>query len=155
MKRILPLLLAALLLALGGCGMGGSIDELYSLPQMADEYVELQRAIDAVLDDGAVYSAPVDGVHRQSVQLCDLNGDGEEEAAAFAESMSFFVPEPSKAISSILSGPTGFTVRTVPPPKALCSTRSPTRGTYPGAALFGAVYRGLGAGREGSGRRGA
>ena len=83
MKRSLPLLLGALLLLLGGCGLGSSIDELYSLPQLTDEYVELQRAIDAVLDDGAVYSAPVDGVHRQSVQLCDLNGDGEEEAAAF------------------------------------------------------------------------
>ena len=83
MKRILLLLLGALTLLLGGCGMGGGIDELYSLPQMADEYVELQRSIDAVLSGGAVYSAPVDGVHRQSVQLCDLNGDGEEEAVAF------------------------------------------------------------------------
>ncbi len=83
MKRILLLLLGALLLTLCGCGMGGSIEELYSLPQLADEYVELQRAIDAVLSGGAVYSAPVDGVHRQSVQLCDLNGDGEEEAVAF------------------------------------------------------------------------
>lgn len=83
MKRILLLLLGAVLLALCGCGLGGSIDELYSLPQLADEYVELQKAIDAVLSGGAVYSAPVDGVHRQSVQLCDLNGDGEEEAVAF------------------------------------------------------------------------
>ena len=83
MKRILLLLFGALLLALCGCGMGGSIDELYSLPQTADEYVELQKAIDAVLGGGAVYSAPVDGVHRQSVQLCDLDGDGEEEAVAF------------------------------------------------------------------------
>ena len=62
MKRILLLFLGALLLALCGCGMGGSID---------------------VLGGGAVYSAPVDGVHRQSVQLCDLDGDGEEEAVAF------------------------------------------------------------------------
>ena len=82
-KRILLLLLALLLLALCGCSMEGSIDKLYSLPQLADEYVELQRAIDGVLSAGAVYSAPVDGVHRQSVQLCDLNGDGEEEAVAF------------------------------------------------------------------------
>ena len=83
MKRSLLLLLSALLLLLGGCGLGGSIDELYSLPQLADEYVELQRAIDGVLSAGAVYSAPVDGSHRQSVHLCDLNGDGEEEAVAF------------------------------------------------------------------------
>ena len=83
MRRILLLLLGAALLTLCGCGLGGGIDELYSLPQMADEYMELQRAIDDVLSGGAVYSAPVDGVHRQSVQLCDLNGDGEEEAVAF------------------------------------------------------------------------
>ena len=83
MKRILLLFLGAVLLLLGGCSLGGSIDELYSLPQLADEYVELQKAIDAVLSGGAVYSAPVDGVHRQSVQLCDLNRDGEEEAVAF------------------------------------------------------------------------
>jgi len=63
--------------------MGRSIDELYSLPQLADEYVDLQQAIDEVLSGGAVYSAPVDGIHRQSVQLCDLNGDGTEEAVAF------------------------------------------------------------------------
>ena len=80
MRRILLLLLGAALLTLCGCGLSGDIDELYSLPQMADEYMELQRAIDDVLSGGAVYSAPVDGVHRQSVQLCDLNGDGEEEA---------------------------------------------------------------------------
>ena len=83
MKRILLLFLGAVLLLLGGSSLGGSIDELYSLPQLADEYVELQKAIDAVLSGGAVYSAPVDGVHRQSVQLCDLNRDGEEEAVAF------------------------------------------------------------------------
>lgn len=84
MKRALRLaFLLALLTLLGGCSLGGSIDELYSLPQMADEYLELQHAIDGVLATGAVYSAPVDGTHRQSVQLCDLNGDGTEEAVAF------------------------------------------------------------------------
>ncbi len=79
--RVLPLLL--LLVLTGGCSLGGGIDALYSLPQMADEYLELQHAIDGGLASGAVYSAPVDGVHRQSVQLCDLNGDGTEEAVAF------------------------------------------------------------------------
>ncbi len=84
MKRLRLLLPAlALLLLCCGCGLGGSIDELYSLPQMSDEYLELQHAMDAVLASGAVYSAPVDGTHRQSVQLVDLNGDGTEEAVAF------------------------------------------------------------------------
>ena len=85
MKRLLRLLPPLLLLAFlcCGCRLGGSIEELYSLPQTADEYRELQHTIDGVLASGAVYSAPVDGVHRQSVQLLDLDGDGKEEAAAF------------------------------------------------------------------------
>jgi hypothetical protein len=83
MKRLRLLLPAlALLLLCCGCGLGGSIDELYSLPQMSDEYLELQHAMDAVLASGAVYSAPVDGTHRQSVQLVDLNVVGTEEAVA-------------------------------------------------------------------------
>ncbi len=84
MKRLVRLLpVCLLLLLLSGCSLSGSIDELYSLPQMADEYLELQHAIDGVLSSGAVYSAPVDGTHRQSVQLIDLSGDGTEEAVAF------------------------------------------------------------------------
>lgn len=85
MKRIPRLIAVLLLLALplGGCSLRGSVDELYSLPQLSDEYLDLQHAIDGVLDTGAIYSAPVDGTHRQSVQLCDLNGDGTEEAVAF------------------------------------------------------------------------
>ena len=85
MKRLLRLLPPLLLLAFlcCGCRLGGSIEELYSLPQTADEYLELQHAIDGVLASGAVYSAPAEGVHRQSVQLVDLDGDGREEAAAF------------------------------------------------------------------------
>jgi len=83
MKRLLFLLLPLLLALLCACSLQGSIEELYSLPQPAEEYLELQRAIDGVLATGAVYSAPVDGTHRQSVQLCDLSGDGQEEAVAF------------------------------------------------------------------------
>ena len=59
LRRLTPLLF--LLLLCCGCRLGGSIEELYSLPQTADEYRELQHAIDGVLASGAVYSAPVDG----------------------------------------------------------------------------------------------
>ena len=72
LRRLTPLLF--LLLLCCGCRLGGSIEELYSLPQTADEYRELQHAIDGVLASGAVYSAPVDGVHRQSVQLLTWMG---------------------------------------------------------------------------------
>lgn len=65
-----------------GC-MSRNAAELLCLPQLPEEYVELQNAINEVLKTGAVYSAPVSGSHRQSVQLCDLNGDGTGEALAF------------------------------------------------------------------------
>lgn len=42
-------------------------------------------AIDEVMAaDGCSYSAPVSGSNQQSVQLVDLDGDGEEEAIVFA-----------------------------------------------------------------------
>ena len=42
-------------------------------------------AIDEVMAaDGCSYSAPVSGSNQQSVQLADLDGDGEEEAIVFA-----------------------------------------------------------------------
>ncbi len=72
----------ALLFFFAGC-MKGSTGELLSLPQLPDEYVELQKAINEVLKTGAVYSAPTSGSHRQSVQLNDINGDGTNEALAF------------------------------------------------------------------------
>lgn len=82
MKRILALgLLIALLLC--GCGRIGSIDELFRLPQLSDEYLDLQRTIDEILGGGAVFAAPTGGTHRQSVQLYDLDGDGVTEALAF------------------------------------------------------------------------
>lgn len=82
-SRLFLLLPALCLLLLCGCEMGVSIDELYSLPQLSDEYLDLQKTIDTVLASGAVYAAPVGGTHRQSVQLYDVNGDGNDEALAF------------------------------------------------------------------------
>ncbi len=82
MKRLIPILVI-LCLTLTGCSREGSIDELFSLPQLTDEYLDLQHAIDGVLNAGAVHSAPTGGTHRQSVQLFDINGDGVSEALAF------------------------------------------------------------------------
>lgn len=75
----------ALLLALlcMGCGLEGGVDKLFSLPELSDEYLELQRVIDGVRATGAVYCAPEAGSHRQSVQLYDINGDGTQEALVF------------------------------------------------------------------------
>ena len=84
MRRFCALaaLLLGLLLCLGGCYLKTG-EELYSLPQPPEDYLDLQTALNAVLDEGAEYAAPVSGANRQSVQLVDLNADGEKEAVAF------------------------------------------------------------------------
>jgi len=78
---------AILALALVFCALTGcffqSGEELYKLPQPPEEYLELQRVIENVLDSGAEYLAPTSGSNRQSVQLRDLDGDGVDEAIAF------------------------------------------------------------------------
>lgn len=74
-------LASAVLLLLSGCFSGG--ESLYKLPKAPEDYYDLQGAIDAVLDMGYEYSAPVSGNNRQAVRLVDLDGDGELEAVAF------------------------------------------------------------------------
>jgi hypothetical protein len=68
--------------ALSGC-FKTSADELYVLPRTSREYQQLQDQIDAVLAAGAELSAPTGGDNRASVQLVDLDGNGEKEVIAF------------------------------------------------------------------------
>ena len=84
MKRKITLLvlMAFILSALSACSVQ-EIDELYSLPQPSQEYLQLQKLIDAEIAAGSEYSAPTVGSLRQSVQLTDLDGDGVNEALAF------------------------------------------------------------------------
>ena len=86
-QRIRHIILAVvgmcLLLAAGGCGISLSPEDLYSLPQLPEEYTELNIRLNQVMESGAEYAAPVSGNNIQPVQLEDLNGDGEEEAVAF------------------------------------------------------------------------
>lgn len=88
MKRKIIALAAFLLLTcllLSGC-FAKTVDELYTLPRHSDEYDNLQKAIDEVMGEaGCEYSAPISGSNQQSVQLNDLDGDGEEEAVVFAK----------------------------------------------------------------------
>lgn len=76
------ILSAVFVLFLSGCFFKSG-EELYSLPKPSKDYLDLQNAIDVVLNSGAEYSAPVSGSSRQAVQLIDLDGDGEDEAVAF------------------------------------------------------------------------
>lgn len=91
----LALLAAALTLLLSGCFVK-TVDELYTLPRHSDEYDRLELAIDAVLSgQSAAYSAPVSGPNQQSVQLADLDGDGQEEAIAFLKAAGTGRSEPA------------------------------------------------------------
>ena len=79
--RVITIVLL-LFIVLSGCAPV-SVPELYSLPQLPEEYISLQSLIDAEIDSGSEYSSPVRGSYRQSVQLYDLNGNGQSEALAF------------------------------------------------------------------------
>lgn len=84
-KRIfLCFLLAALLLS--GCAMR-TVDKLYCLPKRSEEYNNLQSAIDKAMTDLS-YCAPVAGENRQTVQMADLDGDGQLEYLLFAKGAS-------------------------------------------------------------------
>ena len=85
MKRkiwVVGVLTLLLTLVLSGCFVK-TVDELYTLPKHSDEYNDLQNAIDGLMAQGAAYSAPVSGANQQSVQLADLDGDGQDEAIVF------------------------------------------------------------------------
>lgn len=85
-KLIAALLLAAMLFALTGC-FTQPLGDLYALPAQAEDYYNLQQAIDEVMNDSA-YAAPVTGDNRQAVQLRDLDGDGKNEAILFSRTES-------------------------------------------------------------------
>lgn len=78
------LLIAALLL--GGCA-ALTVDEMYSPPKRSAEHQALQKAIDAAMP-GLEYCAPLSGENQQTVQMFDLDGDGEEEYLLFAKGSS-------------------------------------------------------------------
>lgn len=80
MLAVWVLLAAALL---GGCAMR-TVDAMYAIPKRSAEYKNLQSAIDSAMY-GLTYSAPVSGEHQQSVQMADLDGDGQEEYLVFAQ----------------------------------------------------------------------
>lgn len=84
-----PILCAVLLLAaliLSGCTMV-TVEQMYSPPKRSAEYEKLQNAIDSAMT-GMEYASPQSGENRQTVQMTDLNGDGEDEYLLFARDTS-------------------------------------------------------------------
>ena len=83
--RINPLILAlALAAVLSGCTFfDSSVEQLFTLPRMAEEYTGLSQQIDSLIDQGYEYASPFGGRHIQSVQMVDLEDDGIQEALVF------------------------------------------------------------------------
>ncbi|MBQ3403855.1 MAG: hypothetical protein IJG63_00350 [Oscillospiraceae bacterium] len=82
-RRITVLLTAiCLMLSLSGC-FTQPVYDLYSLPELSDEYVNLREEVSKILSSGATFSAPGSGMYRTAVQMEDLDGDGQSEAIAF------------------------------------------------------------------------
>lgn len=81
-KRIGKIVLAlGMLFLLSGC-VSQSGDGWYALPQLPDEYLELQQTINQVMKElGGEYAAPSSGSNVQTIQLQDLDGDGQRESA--------------------------------------------------------------------------
>ena len=83
MKKFIALLvLLAAVLALSGC-VTLTVDQMYALPKRSTKYNDLQTAIDGAMG-GLEYAAPTSGENQQTVQMADLDGDGEDEYLLFA-----------------------------------------------------------------------
>jgi len=81
-KIIIIVLCLSAFVFLSGC-LRINADDLYSLPEVSEEYLRLQAHINIIISQGAEFAAPVRGPHRQAVQLMDLNGTGSNEVIAF------------------------------------------------------------------------
>ena len=82
-KQFSLLFLSLLLFILTGCSLQ-SPENLYTLPELPSEYRDLNFKIQSMLSSlGAEYAAPLTGDNTQTVQLQDIDGDGNPEAIAF------------------------------------------------------------------------
>ncbi|MBQ9857864.1 MAG: VCBS repeat-containing protein [Oscillospiraceae bacterium] len=81
-KLLLVCVIAVFFAVLTGC-MATSAEELYSLPQSSERYVQIQNKVDELQEGGLEFAAPTAGSYRQAIQLQDLDGDGTEEAVVF------------------------------------------------------------------------
>lgn len=118
MRGVLASWALALVLACAtGCGarVGFTLNpqDLYGLPKLPAKYTELNNRLNAILDSGAEYAAPVSGANIQAVQLTDLDGDAREEAVAFFRSAGdekplkiyiFHAGEDTYELSAVIEG---------------------------------------------------
>ena len=81
-KIIIVVMIALITVLLTGC-LSITADELYSLPEVSEEYLRLRAHLNLILSQGAEYAPPTRGPNRQAVQLVDLDGTGTGEVIAF------------------------------------------------------------------------
>lgn len=81
-KRAVAVLLMALTVIL--CGCVTTVEQMYRLPRRSERYENLQTVMDQAMDD-LQYSAPASGDNQQTVQMADLDGDGNSEIILFAK----------------------------------------------------------------------
>ena len=80
---VLCVLCAMLAMLLGGCGMFRPIESLYALPALPEEYSQLQSSIQSVMSQmQAEYATISYGNYVSTIQLLDLDSDGEQETSA-------------------------------------------------------------------------
>ena len=81
-RGLLGALALGLAALLSGC-MFQPVDRLYALPVLPQEYKDLQTTIDATMGElGAEYATINYGSNTSTIQLLDMDGDGEQETAA-------------------------------------------------------------------------
>ena len=81
-KKYLVCLLAVALL-LSGCAMQKA-NPMYQLPKRSEDYSNLQAVLNSAMA-GLEFCAPLSGENQQTVQMADLNGDGEQEYLVFTK----------------------------------------------------------------------
>jgi len=79
---ILVLVLFAVAL-LSGCAMQ-TVEQMYQLPKRSESYSNLQSVLDTAMA-GLEFCAPLTGENQQTVQMADVDGDGEQEFLVFAK----------------------------------------------------------------------
>lgn len=79
----LLVLLALLAVVSAGCGYDASVEELFTLPRIPEEYTGLAQELQTLIGQGYEYASPTSGQNIQAVQMVDLNGDGNQEAVVF------------------------------------------------------------------------
>ena len=85
-KRFLLAMTVMVLGLMSGCTMR-PVDQMYCLPKRPAAYNNLQAVMDEAMA-GKEYCAPLTGENLQTVQMVDLDGDGEREYLLFAKSES-------------------------------------------------------------------